>query len=48
MDKQSIFSFEVPDIPKKIVGLSIHFEGAGTVQHVEFKNNGGTVYSANF
>jgi hypothetical protein len=48
MDKQSIFLFEVPDIPKKIVGLSIHFEGAGTVQHVEFKNNGGTVYSANF
>ncbi|MGY0406581.1 hypothetical protein, partial [Pseudoalteromonas sp. SYSU M81241] len=34
MDKQPIFSFEVPDIPKKIVGLSIHFEGAGTVQHV--------------
>lgn len=46
--KQPIFSFDVPDIPKKIVGLSIHFEGAGTVQHVAFKNNGGTVYSANF
>ncbi|MEC3966853.1 hypothetical protein [Flagellimonas halotolerans] len=48
MDKQPIFSFEVPDIPKKIVGLSIHFEGAGTVQHVSFKNNGEILYSTNF
>ncbi len=48
LDGKNIFSVDVPDEPKKIVGCSIHFEGAGTVQKIEFKNENRLVYSASF
>ncbi|MEM1339893.1 MAG: hypothetical protein AAGF96_19190 [Bacteroidota bacterium] len=48
LDNQPVFSFNIPDEPKKILGCSIHFEGAGTVQNLEFKNERGMVYSYGF
>ena len=48
LDNQPVFSFNIPDDPKKILGCSIHFEGAGTVQNLEFKNEHGMVYSYGF
>ena len=48
LDNQPVFSFNIPDNPKKILGCSIHFEGAGTVQNLEFKNEHGMVYSYGF
>lgn len=48
LDNQPVFSFNIPDEPKKILGCSIHFEGAGTVQNLEFKNEHGMVYSYGF
>ncbi|MEM8510673.1 MAG: hypothetical protein AAF717_22770, partial [Bacteroidota bacterium] len=48
LDNQPIFSFNIPDEPKKILGCSIHFEGAGTIQNLEFKNEQGMVYSYGF
>ena len=48
LDNQPVFSFNTPDEPKKILGCSIHFEGAGTVQNLEFKNEHGMVYSYGF
>jgi len=44
IDNKPVFSFEVPETPKKIIGISIHFEGAGSVQNVNFKNKAGVVY----
>lgn len=48
LDNQPVFSFNIPAKPKKILGCSIHFEGAGTVQNLEFKNEHGMVYSYGF
>lgn len=48
LDNQAVFSFDIPDEPKKILGCSIHFEGAGTIQNLEFKNEHGMVYSYGF
>lgn len=45
VNNKEVFSFTVPEIPKKIIGISIHFEGAGTVQSVNFKNKQGVVYA---
>lgn len=45
LDNQAVFSFNIPAEPKKILGCSIHFEGAGTIQNLEFKNEHGMVYS---
>ncbi len=48
LDGISLFSFEVPETPKKILGLSVHFEGAGSVEKVELKNKNGIVYASTF
>lgn len=48
LNGQIVFSFDVPDEPKKIVGASIHFEGAGTVRNLDFTNKNGKVYSIGF
>ena len=48
LDNQPKFSFSIPNEPKKILGCSIHFEGAGTVQNLKFKNEHGMVYSYGF
>lgn len=48
LDNRSVFSFDVPSEPKKVLGCSIHFEGAGTVQSVAFKNGHEVVYSYGF
>ena len=45
VNNKEVFSFTVPEIPKKIIGISIHFEGAGTVQNVNLKNEQGIVYT---
>lgn len=48
LDNQPVFSFNNPDEPKKILGCSIHFEGAGTVRNLEFKNEYEIVYTYGF
>lgn len=41
----SVFTLNVPQAPKKILGLSILFEGAGTVNQLVLRNNSGVVHS---
>ncbi|WP_273568957.1 hypothetical protein [Maribacter halichondriae] len=48
INNKVIFSFDVPKTPKKIIGINFHFEGGGSVQNVEFKNDGGVVYTSGF
>jgi hypothetical protein len=44
LDAKLVYSFDVPETPSKIIGISIFFEGAGSVKSVEFKKNQKVVY----
>lgn len=44
VDNKKVFSFEVPENRKKIIGINILFEGAGSVENVTFSNKIGIVY----
>jgi hypothetical protein len=46
IDNRPVFSLDVPKVPKKIIGISIYFEGAGSVQNVTFRNKEGVVYDS--
>jgi len=48
VDGLQVFSFDIPSISSKIIGLSIRFEGGGSVQGIELKNSKGIVYNSNF
>ena len=39
------YTMPVPDVAKRIIGLSIHFEGAGEVKQVALSHTEGLVYS---
>lgn len=45
INNTSVFTFNVPQTPKKILGLSILFEGAGTVNKLVLSNSSEMVYS---
>jgi len=48
LNGKSVYQMEVPDTPLKIKGITIHFEGAGSIKGVEFKKNEEVVYDDNF
>jgi len=48
IDNKSVFSFDVPESSKKIIGISILFEGAGSVRNVEFKKRDEIIYTSDF
>ncbi len=48
IDGKSVYQMNVLETAKKIKGIVIHFEGAGSVKKVEFKKNDQTVYVSAF
>ncbi|WP_297337863.1 hypothetical protein [Algoriphagus sp.] len=44
VNEESVFTFNVPKIPKKIIGVKILFEGAGSIYELQLSNKKGTVY----
>ena len=44
VNNKQAFTFNVPEVPYKIVGIQIHFEGAGSVNQLELKNGERTAY----
>ncbi|MGI9550745.1 MAG: hypothetical protein ACR2MT_06055 [Aurantibacter sp.] len=48
INNKPVYQMNVPNPALKIKGIIIHFEGAGSVQAVEFKNNNGIIYTSNF
>ena len=48
LNGKSVYQMEVPDTPLKIKGITIHFEGAGSIKGIEFKKNEEVVYDDNF
>ncbi len=48
INDKTVFSFDVPEPRRKIVGVSIYFEGAGSVNHFELKKQDEVVYTSNF
>lgn len=48
IDNKPIYKMKVPEPAVKIKGISIHFEGAGSIKNVEFKKGQEMVYSSNF
>lgn len=48
LDGKPIYSFDVPEEPSKIIGISVFFEGAGSLKSVAFKKNHNMVYSSGF
>jgi hypothetical protein len=48
INNKTVFRFDVPKTPRKIVGIAIFFEGAGSVNHVELKKQGEVVYASKF
>lgn len=45
IDGRLVFSTEVPKVPKKIIGISIHLEGAGSVRNVILRKEHNPVYA---
>lgn len=45
INNESVFTLNVPQRPRKIVGISILFEGAGIINDVVLSNGSGPVYS---
>ena len=45
VDDQLAYTIPVPEEAKKIIGLSIHFEGAGEIKQVSLDHTAGMVYS---
>lgn len=48
LDDKLIYEMKVPQPAVKIKGITIHFEGAGSVKNVIFKRNDGVVYASAF
>jgi len=48
INNKTAFSFDVPESPGKIVGISIFFEGAGSFRNVELMKKDEVVYASNF
>ncbi len=48
INDKTAFSFDVPESPGKIVGISIYFEGSGSVKNVELKKKDEVVYASSF
>ena len=48
IDNKVVYKMEVPKTSLKIKGITIHFQGAGSVKDVEFKKNGAIVHASNF
>ncbi len=48
LDAKLVYSFDVPEMPSKIIGISVFFEGAGSIKSVEFKKNHNLVYTSGF
>jgi len=44
----SVYQMNVPKPALKIKGITLHFEGAGSVKNVQFKNENGMAYSSDF
>lgn len=45
INNSSVFTLNVPQTPKKIVGLRILFEGTGTINNLVLSNDSGVVHS---
>ena len=45
INNEPVFTLKVLQTPKKIVGISIHFEGSGIVNELVLNNGSGPVYS---
>ncbi|TMM53892.1 hypothetical protein FEE95_18520 [Maribacter algarum] len=48
IDNKSIYQMNVPEPAQKIKGVSIHFEGAGSVKTFEFKRDEEIIYKSGF
>ncbi|HDZ04689.1 hypothetical protein LCGC14_0345580 [marine sediment metagenome] len=48
LNGKSVYQMNVPDSPLKIKGITIHFEGAGSIKEVIFKKSEKIIYSDNF
>ncbi len=48
INNKSVYQMNVPEPAKKIKGISIHFEGAGSVKDVAFKKDMEIVYKSDF
>lgn len=48
INDKPVYQMNVPNPAKKIKGITIHFEGAGSVKNVEFKKDKEVVYKSDF
>ncbi len=48
LDGTLVYKMDVPHHHSKIKGITIHFEGAGSVNNVSFKKDDGVVYASEF